>query len=277
MIVYRVGDVLPVLTIKVMDGGAVVDLTALDVYVRWQRSDGTVIAERTALPQAPTTSGLANYVWQTGDLNIVGLYTAIVQLAPTGQSNQRYSLTNPPLIEIEVLANTFATLSNPYPDFPTISGNDVAIVLQRQITDLDGNRLVASIERGKSLAYVYGEFFRCNGTNPLTEQASAVVKSLISNLAAREYTANPSVIFGPYKKETIGSYGYEMRDAVNTKNSPNSITGIPELDAMIEYLRYFNHLCGPEPVDILFPDWTQPVTTTIPDPTIPLGNRTITE
>src|SRR4051812_34303605 len=215
MIVYRVGDLLPVLTIKVMDGGVVVDLTALDVYVRWQRPDGTLIAERTAVPQAPPTSGLANYVWIAGDLTIQGLYNAIVQLAPTGQPTKRYSLTNPPLIEIEVLDNVFATLDNPYPMFPSISGNDVAIVLQQSVSDLDGNRLVASIERGKSLAYVYGDFFRCAGTNALDTQATAVTKSLIINLAAREYTSNPSVIFGPFKKETIGSYSYEMRDTVN--------------------------------------------------------------
>lgn len=277
MIVYRVDDLLPYLTIKVMDGGQVVDLSSLDVYVRWEKPNGTQIPERQALVTAQPTDGLANYVWEPGDLDQPGLFQAIVQLAPKADSTQRFSLTNPPLTQIEVLSNDFQDDTS-LPGLPYPSGEEVANVLHMDICDLDSSLLVQSIQRGRTLVYTYAGLFRCP-TLVLDPTAQRMARELSAILAAQAYITNPLVIYGPFKKETFGSYSYEMKEGnvVTTKSQTGGPTGNPAADSIISYLTWLCHGCANlSTTEIIYPDWTQPVTTTVPDPAIPVGSRSIT-
>lgn len=271
MILYRVDDVLPALGILVKDGNVIQPLTTLDVYVRWQKPDGTEIPERQAVVAADPTTGIANYVWEAGDLDQAGTYKALVQLSPEGNPTTRYSLTNPPLIEIEVLSNDFVpsdnTLLLPYP-----SSSQVAALLNRDLADMDGNILTMSIERGRTLAYAYARMYRCPGLvlDPLGQR---IAKELISELAAQAYVSNPIVAYGPYKKETFGSYSYEMKDTnlLGTRQQTGGVTGLPALDAMVAYLAWLCGGCEATGVDMIWPDWTQPATERVIDPTLPIG------
>lgn len=270
MILYRVGDLLPALSILVKDGNAITNLTTLDVYVRWQKPDGTQIAERQATVAVDPTTGIANYVWQVGDLDQQGIYKALIQLAPDGNPTQRYSLTNPPLIEIEVLANDFASADTslllPYP-----SSSQVASLLNMDLADMDGNILTMAIERGRTMAYAYAQLWRCPGL-VLDAIGNRMAKELIAELAAQSYVTNPIVAYGPYKKETFGSYSYEMKEGniLGTRQQSGGKTGIPALDAMISYLAWLCYGCQATGVDIAYPDWVQPVTYTIEDPSLPI-------
>lgn len=274
MVIYRVGDLLPSLTIQVVDGSTVPNLSTLDVWVRWQKPDGSLIAERQANVQGDGSTGLADYVWLVGDLDQVGLYTAIIQLSPDGQPTTRYSLTNPPLVEIEVLSDDFLAIDQALP-LPTPSGAEVAALLQQNVGDLDGNRLVMAIARGKTLAYSYAELWRCPALQ-LDPIGQRMARELISILAAQSYLTNPLVIYGPYKKEVFGSYSYEMKEGnlLTTKQQSGGKTGIPAADSIVSYLMWACRGCDPNigGVEIFFPEWTQPVTTTPIDPSIPLGN-----
>jgi hypothetical protein len=277
MVVYRVGDLLPSLGIVVQDGNSLTDLTTLDVYVRWQKPDGSLIAERQAAPDGDQTAnkGLAFYAWQAGDLSIPGVYRAIIQLSPDGNPAQRYSLTNPPLTEIEVLANDFAgldtTLLLPYP-----SGYDVAQLLHRDPATMDGNLLSMSIERGRTMAYAYAELWRCPGL-VLDPIGTRMARELVAELAAQAYVTNPLVAYGPYKKETFGSYSYEMKEGnlLGTKQQSGGKTGIPALDAMIAYLGWLCYGCQAAGIDVIYPDWVQPVTERTLDPALPIGYNII--
>ena len=271
MNLYRVGDTLPALRINVQDGGVSIPLTGLDVYVRWQKPDGSEIPERQAT-DIDTANGICQYVWQVGDLDLVGIYSAIFQLAPESDATQRSSLTNPPLVQIEVLSNDFAGLDNNYPMLPLITPNDVALVLGTDISQLDGNRLLYAIQRGRMLTYVFGEFWKCPGLT-LDPQGIIVASQLEAALAAREYQSNPAITFSPIKKETIGSYSYEMREGnvTSSKQQTGGVTGIPDIDAMIGYLKWLTYGCGQSTdIDIAYPDWRQPLTTAILDPSLPL-------
>jgi hypothetical protein len=270
MILYRVDDVLPQLGILVKDGNTIQDLTTLDVHVRWQKPDGTEIAERQAVVAPDPTTGIANYVWIAGDLDQAGTYKALIQLSPEGNPTARYSLTNPPLIEIEVLSNDFVpsdtSLLLPYP-----SSSQVAALLNMDLADMDGNILTMSIERGRTLAYAYAELWRCPGLvlDPIGER---IAKELIAELAAMSYVTNPLVMYGPYKKETFGSYSYEMKDGnlLGTRQQTGGKTGLPALDAMVNYLAWLCGGCEAPGVDLLYPDWTQPVTYRVEDPSLPI-------
>jgi hypothetical protein len=272
MITYRVDDILPQLGIQVVDGGQVQNLETLDVFVRWQKPDGTEIPERQAVVGPDPSQGIANYVWVDGDLNLQGFYRAIIQLSPEGNPDARYSLTNPPLVEIEVLSNDFAGIDQSYPMLPMISGEDVAVIMGVPVSSLDSARLIASIDRGRMLTYTYGEMWKCPGL-VLDPQGIQIAKMLEASLAAREYTTNPLVVFGPYKKETFGSYSYEMKETnvMSTRQQTGGATGIPNIDAMIGYLQWLVHGCGmSSDIDIVFPDWRQPLTEPIFDPSVPV-------
>lgn len=272
MILYRVGDTLPALGIQVKDGNQITNLATLDVYVRWQKPDGTLIPERQATVAADPTTGIANYAWQAGDLNQAGTYKALIQVAPDGNTVDRYSLTNPPLTEIEVLSNDFVpsdtSLLLPYP-----SAGQVAALLKMDLTTMDGNVLTMSIERGRTLAYAYAQLWRCP-TLVLDPLGIRIAKELIAELSAQAYITNPIIGYGPYKKEVFGSYSYELKNSnlTGTRQATGGKTGLPALDAMIDYLAWFCHGCDPNVggVQIMFPDWSQPVTTTIPDPLFPV-------
>lgn len=275
MVVYRVGDLLPGLGIQVQDGNAITNLTTLDVFVRWQKPDGSLIPERQATVTGDPTAGLAVYDWQVGDLSVPGVYRAIIQLSPDSNPSQRYSLTNPPLTEIEVLANDFAafdtTLLLPYP-----SGYEVAQLLHMDPGSMDGNLLSMSIERGRTMAYAYAGLWRCPGL-VLDPIGTRMARELIAELAAQSYVTNPLVSYGPYKKETFGSYSYEMKESnlLGTKQQSGGKTGLPALDAMIAYLMWLCAGCEATGIDIIYPDWVQPVTEQTLDPALPIGYNII--
>lgn len=274
MILYRVGDILPQLSILVMDGGTVTNLTTLDVYVRWQKPDGTLIPERQAVPATDPTTGIANYVWVNGDLDQVGIYRAIIQLSPQGNPVTRYSLTNPPLTEIEVLANDFSGADTTLPLIPTPTGEEVAAILHTTVTAMDGTLLTQSIDRARTLTYTYAELWRCPAL-VLDPVGQRMARELVAILAATGYATNPMVLYGPLKKETIGSYSYEMRDPQALKpGQVASKTGNPQADSIISYLMWICRAVDPNVggIEIIFPDYVQPVTTTIEDPLLPIGN-----
>lgn len=271
MILYRVNDLLPNLGIQVQDGNVITPLNTLDVWVRWQRPDATLIPERQAPVVGDPALGIASYVWQTGDLTVPGVYRAIIQLSPQGSPNLRYSLTNPPLTEIEVLTNDFAgidtTIQLPYP-----SGSEVAALLQKNLGDMNSNILIQAIERGRVLAYAYAGLWRCPALvlDPLGQR---IARELVAELAAQSYVTNPLIAYGPYKKETFGSYSYEVKDTnlLGARQQTGGKTGIPALDAMISYLAWLCFGCQNVGIDITWPDWVQPVTERVIDPTIPIG------
>lgn len=272
MISYRVGDLLPALTILVKDGGQTTNLSTLDVYVRWQYPDGTEIAERQATV-VNGDAGMASYEWQAGDLSKVGIMRAMIQLSPEGNSAQRYSLTNPPLIEIEVLEDAFPDIDATLPMLPTPTGSEVADALQVDVSALDGSRLLYSIQRARSLLYTYAELWRCPAL-VLDPIATRMARDLVVMLAAQNYATNPLVIFGPMKKEVFGSYSYELKEGniVTTRQQTGGKTGIPAADSILSYLMWLCRGCDPNVggIEIMYPDWTQPVTTVVPDPTFPI-------
>lgn len=260
-IFYRVGDTQPPLRVEVQDLGQPIDITNLSVMVTWVRPDGTYISEREAT-KVDIPNGFADYDWENTDLTIEGSYRAQVRLKAS--DNSYYSLTDPPHIGIEVLANPLDPPSTALDDtIPLINGYDIAVQLQIPTGDLDENYTQAAISRARTLAYVLCQMWR--GPGPLVARDQWLMKELVKMLAAREYVTNPAIVYGAFKSETIGSYQYQLKD----KNSLESLpTGIPNIDGLIEYFVALMSIRG-DSIDIAFPDWYQPATTRIWDPADP--------
>lgn len=253
MIYYRVGDTLPALRINVEDLGVPIDLTNLDVLVRWEKPDGTTISERTASVAGDPTLGQVDYLWQAGDLDQPGSYFAIVQLQPHSTTD-RWSLTNPPLIEIDVLADSF-TSDETFPWLPQVGIAYVSNLINLDPNSIDATRMRSNIERARRLAYVYGEFWRCAGAGNLTGMDSTILADLVALLAGFLYMNEPSVAYGPYLSQQYGSYQYELRASnKNIGDANGQVTGIPEADALINYFQMLNKQCTSS-IDITYPEW----------------------
>lgn len=254
--VYRVGDTLPNLRILVRDAGAIVNLTNVEVMVRWQKPDGTTIPERAAAKTEPL-QGEAEYQWQSGDLSVSGVYQAIVQLETT--SGGRYSLTDPPLVQIEVITNDFEV--NPLFNLvPTPSLQEVASLLGLDPTSIDSYRMLQVIQRARHLTYAYIGMPQCAGVSWEGENG-ALLGDLVGLLAAREWVSPPSVTYGPYRGETYGSYDYQLR--IPQKPSelrPWAITGQPEIDSLIAYFRELCHTAAAGgAISIDYPEWNRSI------------------
>lgn len=259
---YRVGDLLPPLEIHVRDNGVIIDLTPVIVQVRWQRPDGSEIAEREAVPLDVPTSGNAIYDWELGDLSIPGVYRAIVQLE-SRSSAERFSLTDPPVLDIEVLSEDFEPV---IPGLPLPSAFHVAALLGIDAGTLNGATVTYAIGRASRLAAVYTQMWRCPG-HALSDTDSLLMRDLIAELAAWALTSNPTVTYGPYAKEAMGSYSYTLRDA-STAAGGTAVTGIPHIDQMADYfVRLFRNCDETGGLAIEYPEWWTPFTEMLSDPT----------
>jgi hypothetical protein len=245
MPVYRVGDLLPPLRIAVRDGTVVVPLTGTRVMVRWQKPDGTLIAEREA-PALDAAQGLAAYQWQAGDLDQAGLYEAIVQL---DRSGMRYSLTDPPLVQVEVLTNDFGA-ADPLTQVPLVG---------QTVDELSGTQLELAIERGRYLAWSYSNLWQTPGLG-LGSVDQRLLAELAAQLAAYDLMTPPQVQYGAFKKETIGSYSYEVRAAV-----AGGGTGVEAIDELVRYFRALVKASAAG-LDIMYPEWRQPLIERYLDP-----------
>ena len=257
---YRVGDRLPAFEITVEDGGLTVDLTALTVYVRWERGNGTDIAERTATV-TNAVGGVCQFVWQSGDLTVPGLYRAIVQLAPTATPSLRQSLAEPPLIEMEVLPNDFPDRDTSLSVMPTPGADDVALLLGQPANELDANQINAAIQRARRLTYVTAHIDRIGGA--LGGASLVILEDLVTQLAALMISQPPSAVYGPFQKESIGSYSYDLKKT--SKTEPGVFFGVPQIDELIVYFRDLAKQQG-DLIGVEYPEWWQPVTYRMDDP-----------
>ena len=254
---YRVGDLLPVFAITVRDAGVAIDLTGMNVYVRWERPDGTDIAERAATI-TDADEGECAYTWVNGDLTVPGIYRAIVQLAPSGSPSSRRSLAQPPLIEMEVLANDFPDRDTTLAMVPMPSGEEVAILLGKSVTEMDANVLINAIERARRLAYVTAHIDRIGGA--LGGAATVLLRDLVAQLAALLISQPPSATYGPFQKEVIGSYEYDLKRA-----SADGKFGIAQIDALVDYFRDLARQQG-DLIGVEYPEWWSPITYRLEDP-----------
>lgn len=254
---YRVGDVLPNFMITVRDAGMAVNLTAMNVYVRWERPNGSEIAERAATV-TDAAAGECEYVWTNSDLTLPGVYRAIVQLAPTSSPSSRRSLAQPPLIEMEVLANDFPERDTSLAVVPTPSGEEVAILLGQSVTEMDGNTLISSIDRARRLAYVVAHIDRLGGA--LGGAATVLLRDLVAQLAALMIAQPPSATYGPFQREVIGSYEYDLKRATE-----DGLFGVPQIDQLIAYFRDLARQQG-DLIGVEYPEWWQPITYRLEDP-----------
>lgn len=265
-IFYRVGDTQPPLRIEVQDLGQPIDITNLQVMVTWVKADGTYISETEATKVPPDVDGLVDYEWQSGDLDVEGPYQAMVRLKATDGSY--YSLTDPPVLQIEVLPNPLDMPSVVLDDtIPQVSSYDIAVHLQIPVSEIDLSFAQSAISRARSLAYVLPQMWRRPG--PLSPRDNWLMKELVTMLAAREYSISPAVTYGPFQSETIGSYQYKLKDAADLGLG---LTGNGNIDGLIDYFARLM-LVGDSSFDIAWPDWYQPATTQVWDPTFPRGEQ----
>lgn len=254
---YRVGDVLPVLDITVLDAGVPINLTSLTVYVRWQRPDQTLIAERTATKTAPA-EGRCTFAWQVGDLTVPGVYRAIIQLAPTADTSQRQSLEQPPDLYVEVLPNDFGARDVELDAVvPIPTAHEVAMAMNVTAAELESDLTVSAIERARRLAYVHAHINRLGALSTLQTN---MLRDLVAQLAAMLLTSPPSVTYGPYQREQMAAYSYEVRGA-----AADGLFGIPPIDALITYFRDEARGTGLG-IAVAYPEWWQPVTERLVDP-----------
>lgn len=266
---YRVGDVRPSLKIMVRDAGMPIDVTNVDVHVRWQRSDQTEIAERLA-SKIDASNGICAFDWQDGDLVVAGAYQAIIQLSPVGSPELRQSLETPPQMHVEVLPNDFdqrdAALDAMVP-VPT--AYEVSLAMGVTADQIEGDAMMTMINRARRLAYIQCHLFLLNGATLALLQTD-MLHDLVAQIAGLLLTQQPSVVYGPFQKESIGSYNYELKK-VNTELDLYDVTSI---DAIIKYFReYVQSLTAPG-LYVEYPEWWQPVTERLTDPsrwgTLPL-------
>jgi hypothetical protein len=258
---YRVGDRLPAFEIAIVDGGLIVDLAGLNVYVRWERADGSEIAERAATITS-AAEGICEFVWQNGDLTVPGLYRAIVQLAPTATPSVRQSLAEPPLIEMEVLPNDFPERDTSLAVVPTPGADDVALLLGQPASELDANQINAAIQRARRLAYVIAHVDRIGGA--LGGASLVILEDLVTQLAALMISQPPSAVYGPFQKESIGSYSYDLKKASGNAQV-GVFFGIPQIDELIVYFRDLAKQQG-DLIGVEYPEWWQPITHQLNDP-----------
>lgn len=254
---YRVGDLLPVLDITVLDAGFPIDLTSLNVYVRWQRPDQTQIAERTATKTDPT-AGKCTFAWQVGDLTVPGVYHAIIQLAPSATPSQRQSLEQPPDLYVEVLPNTFGARDTELDAIvPIPTAHEVAMAMNVAASDLESDLTVSAIDRARRLAYVHAHIDRIGSLSTLQTN---MLRDLVAQLAAMLLSSPPSVTYGPYQREQMAAYSYEVRRA-----SDDGMFGIAPIDALVAYFRDIARGSGVG-IAVTYPEWWQPVTERLVDP-----------
>ena len=254
---YRVDDLLPAFAITVEDAGLPIDVTNLNVYVRWQRADGTEIAERTAA-KVDATNGVCAYEWTEGDLSVPGVYHAIVQLASISAPSARQSLEQPPEMHLEVLPNTFGERDAMLDQMvPVPTAREVALALNLTLADLDSDVLVAAIDRARRLAYVQCHLYLIGGLSTLQ---SNMLLDLVTQFAAMVVTQAPGVIYGPYQREQMAAYSYDLR-----KGAEDGLYGIPQIDSLITYFRDLGRL-NSKGIWVASPEWWQPVTERLVDP-----------
>ena len=258
---YRVGDLMPSLTLNVEDSGLAIDVTSLNVYVRWQRPDLTEIAERTAR-KVDAANGVCAFDWEDGDLGVAGLYQAIVQIAPASNPSHRQSLEVPPTLAVEVLPNDFGArdeqldLMVPIPTVP-----EVALLLGQQPSEVDSAAMTAAIDRARRLTYIQCHLFLI-GSSSLSVLQVNMLRDLVIQLAALLITQPPSATYGPYQRETMASYSYELRKL----DTELDLYGVASIDAIIKYFReHVQSLANPS-VWVAYPEWWQPVTERLVDP-----------
>jgi len=234
-----------------------IDVTNLNVYVRWQRSNQTEIAERIAT-KIDASNGVCAYDWEDGDLTVPGAYHAIVQLAPVGSPELRQSLETPPQMHVEVLPNDFderdAALDAVVP-VPT--AYEVALAMGTSADQIEGDTMMTAINRARRLAYIQCHLYLLSGG--LNTSQSNMLRDLVAQLAALLIVQQPSIVYGPFQKETIGSYSYDLK-----KNLENDLYGVTSIDAIIMYFR--RHARGGPDLGAEYPEWWQPVTERLTDP-----------
>jgi hypothetical protein len=258
--IYRVGDLLPALDVRVEDTGVPIDVTALNVYVRWERPDGTVITERT-LAKLNAGEGHCAYVWQAGDLSVPGIYRGILQLAPSATPATRQSLATPPELYVEVLPNDFAERDAAFNQvMPVPSSAEVGLIMGEQPENLEPAALMSAIDRARRLAYAQAHIDRLGGA--LGGAQLDMLRDLVAQLAAMLLIQPPSAVYGPYQREQMASYSYDMRRG---GDSPDQVFGVPQIDGLIKYFRDLARLGGGA-IAVEFPEWWQPVTERLEDP-----------
>lgn len=259
MNIYRVGDLLPALDVHAEDTGVPINVTALNVYVRWERPDGTSIAERT-LSKLDAAQGHCAYVWQAGDLSVAGIYRGILQLAPTATPATRQSLATPPELYVEVLPNSVAGQDAALNQLvPVPSSAEVALIMGEQPENLEPAALMSAIDRARRLAYAQAHIDRLGGALGGTQLN--MLRDLVAQLAAMLLIQPPSAVYGPYQREQMASYSYDMRKS----GEGNQVFGVPQIDGLIKYFRDLARLGGTA-IAVEFPEWWQPVTERLEDP-----------
>jgi len=266
---YRVGDVRPNLQILIRDSGMIIDVTNINVYVRWQRADQTEIAERLAA-KVDASNGVCAYEWEEGDLTVPGAYHAIIQLSPVGSPTIRQSLETPPQMHVEVLPNDFderdATLDAVMP-VPT--SYEVALAMGNAGSQIDGDVMMTAINRARRLAYIQCHIFLLVGAD-LTPLQTNMLRDLTAQLAALLIVQQPSVVYGPFQKESIGSYDYELKKI----DTEVDLYGVTSIDAIIKYFREHVQSVMAPGLWVEYPEWWQPITERLSDPsrwgTLPL-------